>query len=208
MDNINWSRRNIYNEFSHRWYLLKNLCSGFEGNLVSEVIIKQKLEIVFALMQTVVNGTFRKMDFGGLGFQEKELLKPLAFADISAGMKMFLIIQRLLETGKIKERSVLILDEPEIHLHPEWQLVFAELLVLLQRQLDLTILLTTHSAYFLNAIEVYSEHYGIKNCCHYYLTKKENGYCSVQDVTVNTDVVYRLFSNPFQKLENIHYANL
>ncbi|MDR1385597.1 MAG: ATP-binding protein [Planctomycetaceae bacterium] len=196
MDDVNQPRCNNYTEFSHRWHLLKNLRSDSEGNLVSEVIVKQKLESVFALMRTVVNGDFRKMDFGGLGFQEKGLLKPLAFANISAGMKMLLVIRRLLETGKIRERSVLILDEPEIHLHPEWQLIFAELLVLLQKQLDLTILLTTHSAYFLNSIEVYSEQYHIKNCCNYYLIKKDDAYCSIQNATDDTDVIYRLFSHP------------
>ncbi|GHT36725.1 ABC transporter ATP-binding protein [Planctomycetales bacterium] len=213
MDDINsQSRRNHcsenYTEFSHRWHLLKNLRSKIsEGNLVNEVIVKQKLESVFVLMQTVVNGDFRKMDFGGLGFQEKGLLKPLAFTNISAGMKMFLVIRRLLETGKIKERGVLILDEPEIHLHPEWQLVFAELLVLLQKQLDLTILLTTHSPYFLEAVEEFSKKYGTAGHIHYYLTQNENGYCSVQDVTNETVSIYRHLALPFQKLEEMRYAD-
>ena len=66
-----------------------------------------------------------------------------------------------------------ILDEPEIHLHPEWQLLFAELIVLLQKEFDVHILLNSHSPYFLNAIEVYSAKYGIDDRCKYYLASSE-----------------------------------
>ena len=42
----------------------------------------------------------------------------------------------------------MILDEPEIHLHPEWQLAYAELIVLLEKKFDLSIVVTTHSRDF------------------------------------------------------------
>lgn len=52
---------------------------------------------------------------------------------VSGSIKSFTMIRRLLERGEIKEKDVLILDEPEIHLHPQWQLVYAEIIVLLQK---------------------------------------------------------------------------
>ena len=55
---------------------------------------------------------------------------------------------------------IIIIDEPEIHLHPEWQLIFAELIVLIQKEFGMHILLNTHSPYFLNAIQVFSKKYG------------------------------------------------
>ena len=67
------------------------------------------------------------------------------------GIKAFTIIRTLLEKGEIHEKDVMVLDEPEIHLHPEWQLIYAELIVLLEKYLHLTILITTHSPYFLEA---------------------------------------------------------
>lgn len=48
------------------------------------------------------------------------------------GIKAFTIIRTLLEKGEIHEKDVMVLDEPEIHLHPEWQLIYAELIVLLE----------------------------------------------------------------------------
>jgi predicted ATPase len=162
------------------------------------------LEIVLSSIRSVISGDFKENNFG-LMFQEFGFNKPLSLSNLSAGMKPFLIIKRLLETGKIREQSFFILDEPEIHLHPEWQIKFAELLVLLQREFNLTVLLTTHSPYFLNAIEVYSEKNHTLDNCNYYLAKNDGNYCSVQDVTQNTDDIYKLLAKPFQKLENIRY---
>lgn len=61
----------------------------------------------------------------------------------------------------LTENSVLILDEPDIYLHPEWQLLFAELIVFVNKYLNIHFLINTHSPYFLNAIEVYASKYSI-----------------------------------------------
>lgn len=61
--------------------------------------------------------------------------------NLSMGIKAFTIIRTLLEKGEIHEKDVMVLDEPEIHLHPEWQLIYAELIVLLEKYLHLTILI-------------------------------------------------------------------
>ena len=42
----------------------------------------------------------------------------------------------------MKNKDVVILDEPEIHLHPQWQIAYAELIVLLQKQFDLSVVVT------------------------------------------------------------------
>jgi predicted ATPase len=120
-------------------------------------------------------------------------------------MKPFLIIKRLLEVGAVKEGGVLVFDEPEIHLHPEWQLKYAELLVLLQKEFKLNILLTTHSPYFLNAIEVYSQKHGSVESCNYYLSETQGDACSLQEVTGDLTLIYEKLAKPFQKLENLRY---
>ena len=60
-------------------------------------------------------------------------------------MKTFLIIKTLLINDVIQSNGTIILDEPEIHLHPEWQLLFAELIVLIQKEFGMHILLNTHT---------------------------------------------------------------
>ncbi|MDR2441505.1 MAG: ATP-binding protein [Planctomycetaceae bacterium] len=194
-----------YPKYSHQRELLQSLQeTGDENNLVETEIVKPKSEKILSYIAAVTRGEFKKTAFG-LRYQECGLNEPLAFKNVSAGMKMFLIIKRLLENGELKEQNILIFDEPEIHLHPEWQLELAQLLVLLQKEFNLTILLTTHSPYFLNAVEVYADEQGIRDRCNYYLTTNENDYCSVYNVTENIDDIYRLLAEPFQRLEKKRY---
>jgi ABC-type cobalamin/Fe3+-siderophores transport system ATPase subunit len=189
----------------HRDNLLKSLSKSFNDvGVVDEILAKQRLQRMLSTIRNVVGGEFRQIK-GDWMFQEEGLNSPVGVFNVSTGMKPFLIIKRLLEAGEIKERGILVLDEPEIHLHPEWQLKYAELLVLLQKEFDLNILLTTHSPYFLNAIEVYSQRNGLFDKCNYYLSETHGDVCAIKEVTENLDPVYQKLARPFQELENLRY---
>ena len=125
--------------------------------------------------------------------------------NLSAGLKTFALFKQLILNGTIGQNSIVILDEPEIHLHPEWQLVLARLIVLLQIEFDLHILLTTHSPYFLNAIEVFSVRYHIANKCNYYLTQADYQGVKFIDVSRDIDKIYAKLAKPLQELENMRY---
>jgi predicted ATPase len=194
------------NSDGHQAHLFESLSKSFEDvSAIDEILTKQQLQRILSHIHDVANGEFKQVD-GDLMFQEDGLSAPLGMSNISTGMKPFLIIKRLLETGEMKEQGILILDEPEIHLHPEWQLKYAELLVLLQKEFNLNILLTTHSPYFLNAIEVYSKINTIADRCNYYLTDTQDDVCTIKEVTENTDPVYKKLAVPFQELENLRYG--
>ena len=127
--------------------------------------------------------------------------------NISTGLKTFAILKALLLNGSIEENGTIILDEPESHLHPEWQLVFAELIVLLQKEFNLHILINTHSPYFLNALEVYSYKHGIFLRCKYYLAEIINKSSIISDVSNNIERIYEKLARPLQDLENMRYSN-
>lgn len=113
-----------------------------------------------------------------------------------------MIIRKLLENGQINDRDVLILDEPEINLHPAWQLIFAELIIILQKEFNLTVLLSTHSPYFLNALDVYAYKYEIQDKCKFYSVEAIDSSNSItKDVTDNIDLIYQKLAKPFQDLE-------
>ncbi|MEG1416766.1 MAG: ATP-binding protein, partial [Clostridium sp.] len=89
---------------------------------------------------------------------------------------------------------------------PEWQLLFAEIIVLIQKEFNMNILLTTHSPYFLNAIEVYSVKHGINDKCKYYLAENIDNVSVINDVSDNIENIYAKLSKPFQILEDETYG--
>ena len=110
------------------------------------------------------------------------------------------MIQLLLHTGIIDENSLLVIDEPETHLHPKWQVEYARLLVELVKN-DITVLVTSHSPYMIQALKYYSEEAEIQKNTNFYLSEKqENGMAKMEDVTDDLNKVFLKLSKPLQKL--------
>ena len=97
---------------------------------------------------------------------------PVDLANVSRGIRAFALLHLALKCKVIQKKDILVLDEPEIHLHPDWQLAFAEIIVLLQKAFDLTLLITTHSANFLQAVQLYSEKHNRKAFVNAYKARK------------------------------------
>lgn len=182
----------------------KELAVDKTANIFDEVENKERLQEVYAVMKKAYKGKTVIKD--GQYFYEEKGSKPINFINLSTGLKSFALIERLLESGKLKKKDVLILDEPEIHLHPEWQLVYAEVIVLLQKALDLTVLITTHSIYFLDAIDKYSKKYDTAKNTAYYLAQNEGVHSTLEDVSDSLEKIYEQMFNPTQKLENMEYG--
>nr|WP_075573937.1 AAA family ATPase [Ezakiella massiliensis] len=127
----------------------------------------------------------------------------LDIRNIATGLKTFVIIKTLLDNGTLVDKGTIILDEPEIHLHPKWQIVLAELIVLLQKTFNMHILLNTHSPYFLRAIDVFSEKHGIKDKTKYYLASKTNTSSTIEDVTDDIEKIYKLLADAFDDIDQV-----
>ena len=196
-------------KFDHRQDLLDKLAGDqkVDFSAVDELIVQKKLKKILDIMQNVCDGNIISDDTKTFVYKTDKLNGTLDMVNLSTGMKNFVILRRLLQNGNIDENGIIILDEPEIHLHPEWQLKFAEIIVLLQKEFNANILLNTHSPYFLNAIEVYSEKHEIDNKCKYYLVEEENAVTTVLDVTKETEKIYEKLAKPLQELENLEYRN-
>ena len=182
--------------------LLKCLETDMRPGVIEGLEIERKLTEIFSLFQQIMPGHLaRERRRFVLELDDEEHV--LNVENWSAGIKSFAILKRLLENGTLHEKGVLILDEPEIHLHPEWQLRYAEILVLLQKSFNLTILLTTHSPFFLDAVELYACKHGIGEKAHYYLSENDGRQVMFRDVSNEIDKIYEKMSNPVQVLENL-----
>ena len=97
------------------------------------------------------------------------------------------------------------MDEPEIHLHPQWQIVYAQLIVLLQKNFDLSIIVTTHSPYFVDALDLFSHKYEINKKVNYYLASNIEEGAIIERVTDNIDLIYKKMASPIQVLDTLRH---
>ena len=177
--------------------LKKDYTNNMLENIIDSVQNKEILDKIKNIFDDAVNGKINKM--GSYYYLDK-----LRFENLSTGIKSFIIIRMLLENGSLKEKDLLVLDEPEIHLHPEWQLLYAETIVLLQKYLDLTITITTHSPYFLEAINGYSKLHKIHNRVNFYFAESDkNNNVTINNVNDNINLIFKKMADPLKKLRNM-----
>ena len=197
----------LYNQSVGRDYI-NNILAGLlhtnnSDDVVDKIIASDKYKAIECIIDRVIKGNLIENKRGIFTLQNEDFPDGLSVSNISTGVKSFLIIKKLITDNIISEKDVLIFDEPEIHLHPEWQILYAELLVLIQKYFDLTILLTTHSPFFLRAIEVYSRKYKIEDKCTYYVASVKNKY-SVFERINDTAEVYDKMADAFSVLNRIN----
>jgi len=119
----------------------ETLFAALGGNVVDN---RDKLEGVAhpRLPYGVHTWTFKRTDGRG----------EYPLDECATGMKAFSILNFLYTRNLLNNRTLLVVDEPEAHLHPQWILEYAKVLVRLNRNLGVRLLLTTHSPDMLNAI--------------------------------------------------------
>lgn len=123
----------------------------------------------------------------------------------SAGIKQIGVIQILLENGTLKENSFLFIDEPESNLHPDWQIKFAEILVLLAKEMDITLYLNSYSPIFIEAISLYAQYHELIDDVNFYLTKEnDNGrFDFIKINPKNMGDVYENLTRPYDDLDRL-----
>lgn len=200
-----------YNSLNPMNELLKNLLmenskENFLDGVIESVRTKEKLSDIYMALQNIVDGEIvvnqsnEELYLKSNGFSE-----PISFHNLSTGMKSFVILKMLLEKGCLKDKDVVILDEPEIHLHPQWQIAYAELIVLLQKHFDLSVVVTTHSPYFVDAINLFSCKYGTDGKVNYYLSSNVGNTVTMECVTDNIESIYKKMASPIQMLNTLRY---
>ncbi|MBQ7115003.1 MAG: AAA family ATPase [Clostridia bacterium] len=145
-------------------------------------------------------------------FEEEIILKEnkficasdgLTLSNLATGSKMFAILKMLLSNGNLNSKTLLILDEPEAHLHPEWQNKLAEIIVLLVKVLNINVVITSHSSNFVLALQTYSIKHQIEDKTNFYLTTKNDDEYTVDYQKMNSKLndVYVEFAKPFSEIK-------
>lgn len=132
--------------------------------------------------------------FGRFTYKRKDGL-IFNLLNCATGIKSFSILQILLKNGYLDNKTLLIIDEPEAHLHPQWIVEYARIMVLLNKELGVKFLIASHNPDMISAIKYISEKEGIENNLNFYLAEKgqENTY-SYKPLGTEIDEIFNSFN--------------
>ena len=130
--------------------------------------------------------------------------ETFSMQNTASGLKQLATIQLLLGNNELTKNSFLILDEPEINLHPGFQVEFAKILVLAARDLNITLYINTHSPFFAEAMEAYSRYYGLIKDTNFYLTEKLDGVEKYNYNLLDNDEIIEVYDNLGNPFDIIH----
>lgn len=176
---------------SHEYKLSRALKEQNAPSVFEQTVLNNALAEINEQFDKVIPGTFEFTSDGDYYVRGGAKLK---LSNLATGSKMFSIMKMLLDKGEIDNTTMLILDEPEAHLHPMWQNAFAEIIVLLVKKVGVHILLTTHSPNFMLALDAYMRKYDISDVTNFYQTEMlEDNFVNYKCVNDNMETIYQDF---------------
>ena len=189
--------------------LLENLVqkNSIDSQAFEKVYAQQGEKFADAL--TDLMGGFFEFDESKSAFTFNMGPNSLDIINIASGYKQIGLIQLLLSNKSISDGTWLILDEPEVNLHPGMQIELAKLLVQIAKELNVNIYLNSHSPFIIEAMEVFSKKEKIEDEISFFLTDSiddnENKFNLFE---VNRDKLNKIYDNladPYHILNSIRF---
>lgn len=194
---------------SDKNYVLKeNLMNKLEFNIVDNILGKEKeIEKINKKIVEIISGEFlfdkniQKYNYRKNGYN-------INIKNTANGIKTFGLIEMLLNNRRLNEKTILIIDEPEVHLHPNWQVKYAEILVILAMNLKVKILLNSHSPYFIDAIKIYSEKYKCKTKFYSMIDSETETSKILLDKTNEVSFIYKKLAEAYETLKQVEFSDV
>ena len=122
----------------------------------------------------------------------------------ATGVQAFAFLQLLLKKGLINDRSLIIIDEPEAHLHPQWIVEYAKVLVELNKKTKARFFIATHSTDMVSALRYISEKEETLDRLSYYRAVPSDADAYTYDYqNMGTDIepIFESFNKSYELIE-------
>lgn len=124
--------------------------------------------------------------------------------DCATGIKAFSILQLLLKNGFLQKDTLLIIDEPEAHLHPQWIVEYARMIVMLHKQIGVKFFIASHSTDMVSAIRYIAAKEEVQGNLNFYLAEdsRETPYeYTYRELGLDIDPIFKSFNKSFDKID-------
>ena len=163
--------------------------------------VNQSIKEIAEDIATIIHGTFVQDRVSFMFYKIIESkLHEIPILNTAAGIKSFGILQMLIKNTYINPQGFFIFDEPENHLHPTWQVKFAEILVRLVQN-HVCIMVNTHSPYMLEALHKYGKKYDIN--ANFYLADGGEVKQLNHDNNATLEAIYEKLNDSFVIMDSI-----
>lgn len=194
------------NDSEHARFLTSNLKKDAnDTDVYIEDVDYKKINNLENQINEIINGKFI--------YENDELIyspnngAKCRMKNTASGIKQMGVIQLLLNNNKLDKDSFLVIDEPEINLHPAWQVKFAGVLALLVKKLNVSLYINSHSPVFIEAIDAWAYYHDLTEETKYYLSEKsteKEGFNNIFEV--DSEELYKIYNNlgnPYDDIDEI-----
>lgn len=158
-------------------------------------------------IQSIIGGKV-KLKKDDIGYSEELHFLANDGVDIrieeaATGIKSFAYISRLLENGWLDKETLLLIDEPEAHLHPQWIVEFARLLVLIHKELGTKIMIASHNPDMVAAIQSIATKEGVIDRTKFYLAERNKDSLTYSFVDKESEIgdIFESFNIAMSRIE-------
>lgn len=123
--------------------------------------------------------------------------------DSATGIKSFSLLQTLLRNGVLSENTLLVIDEPEAHLHPQWIVEYARIIIMLHKKIGTKFFIASHSTDFVSAMKYIAEKEKVSKSVSFYLAEEAlNKPFSYNYKSIGTDIepIFASFNKSLDKI--------
>lgn len=199
----------ITDSTNHFWNELL-LMLKYQGDSVE---VGSEAKKVLNQIKTITGGeVVEKKDIVGqeeLFYNRKSDNLTIKLENVATGIKTFAYIEQLLRKGYLNNRAILIIDEPEAHLHPQWIVEFARILVMLNKEVGLKIMIASHDPDMVSAIRYVADAEGVITNANFYLAEHDANAETYTYKALGHDIepIFESFNKSFDLIEKYGVDN-
>ncbi|WP_338979545.1 AAA family ATPase [Spiroplasma endosymbiont of Lasioglossum malachurum] len=182
----------------------------FKNKINIQKNIEQYSNLKLVLIKQKINQELENY-FGNenkINFENGSLTKngiTIKLANSSRGLKIIESFKEMVKSDFFKEGNLVIINEPEAYIHPEWQYLFTKLLLNIAKIINFKLIISTHSPYILETItSLASRDFKNLNFKYNFINKDKNfDSCIIEENSL--DHINEALSYPYRELDEYEF---